>query len=153
MLMDLFRAPPVVIIFQHQFQLYRLLASVVASKVKTSLCQGGVLTYVHPHVHHAGYIGDTSCVNDIWAHQGTWAVPSVENIREPTACISDTSTLCFSTSLPASLPACLPTYLPAYLPTYYHHIFYSWTPGWFFVCPIWKSETEANVWLVIYIYI
>ena len=71
MLMDLFRAPPVVIIFQHQFQLYRLLASVVASKVKTSLCQGGVLTYVHPHVHHAGYIGDTSCVNDIWAHQGT----------------------------------------------------------------------------------
>ena len=64
--------------------MYRLLASAVVSKIETPLCQGGVLTYMHPYVHHACFIRDTSSVHDIWAHQGPWAVPSVENIREPT---------------------------------------------------------------------
>ena len=39
-------------------------------EIETSLCQGGVLTYMHPYAHHAVYIRDTSSVHDIWAHQG-----------------------------------------------------------------------------------
>ena len=51
---------------------------------------------MHPHVHHAGNIRDTSSGHDIWAHEGPWAVPPEENIREPTVCISDASPLCFN---------------------------------------------------------
>ena len=68
-----FGATSVVIIFQHQFQVFKMfISSVVASKIETSLFQGGALTYMHPYVHHAEYLRDTSSVHDIWAHQHQW---------------------------------------------------------------------------------
>ena len=90
-----FGATSVVIMFQYQFQVFKMLYHQLwHQRFETSLCQGSVLTYMHPYVHHAGHPSDTSSVHDVWAYQGPWAQAWPSSIsgkhrREPTASISD----------------------------------------------------------------